>query len=162
KFVMTWPLRQTCMTSGKQSSAVVICPSRQRQLSPMRCSFAKGEDWLIHRFTLAGSSSERETMNQDSAQRNRHRLHFRGQLQRILAQLAAKAAHLEAAERGGGVEDVVAVDPDRAGAETIGDPVRLADVACPHCRRQTEACLVAAADHFLDVLELQHVHHRAE
>ena len=50
-------------------------------------------------------------------------------LQGVLAELAALAGHLVTAERGGGVEDVVAVDPDGAGAEAVGQAVGLGDVA---------------------------------
>src|SRR5262245_52825870 len=51
--------------------------------------------------------------------------------QRRFAELAADSAGLVAAEGSRGVEDVVAVDPDGAGAEAFGDRVGLLDVARP-------------------------------
>src|SRR5262245_10604829 len=53
-----------------------------------------------------------------------NRLHFRVVLQGILPQLAADAGHLEAAEGRRGIDDVVAVDPDLAGAEAAWDAWR--------------------------------------
>src|SRR5580698_3946246 len=44
----------------------------------------------------------------------------------LLAGLAAVAAHLVAAERHRGVHGLIAVDPDRTGAQRLGDAVRLA------------------------------------
>src|SRR5262249_20190085 len=88
-----------------------------------------------------------------------HPLDLGVQLQGVLTELAADAAHLESAERGRGVEDVVAVDPDRAGPQAVRQPVRLADVARPHRRGQAVERPVAALDHLVDVLELEDVHH---
>src|SRR4051794_39326342 len=56
----------------------------------------------------------------DSLHRDGDRLDLGIVPQRVFAQFAPDAAHLEAAEGGGGVEDVVAVDPDRAGLEFGG------------------------------------------
>src|SRR4051812_48250361 len=66
-----------------------------------------------------------------SVERDGHGLQLGVVVEGLLAQLAADAGHLEAAEGGGGVEDVVAVDPDGAGPEAVGDRVGLADVAGP-------------------------------
>src|ERR1700722_3521818 len=49
----------------------------------------------------------------------------------FVAHFAAPAGLLVAAERKSGVEDVVAVDPDGAGAELVGDLVGFLDVARP-------------------------------
>src|SRR5262245_17517856 len=83
-------------------------------------------------------------------------------LQGVLAQFAAVSAHLVAAEGGGGIEDIVAVDPDGAGAQAVGDAVRLGDVAGPDGGGQAEMGLVAAFHHLVGVLEREHVHHWAE
>src|ERR1700679_2608696 len=42
----------------------------------------------------------------------------------VFTQFASDAGHLESAEGGGSVEDVVAVDPDRAGPQLGGHAVR--------------------------------------
>ena len=84
----------------------------------------------------------------------RHRLELGVVVQRLLAQLAADAARFEPAERRGRVEDVVAVDPDRAGADALGDGVGLLDVAGPDGGRQAVVGRVGALDDFVDVLEL--------
>src|SRR5262249_33031350 len=61
-----------------------------------------------------------------SIERHGHRLVLGVILQRPLAELAADAAGLVAAEGGGGIEHVVAVDPDRPGADPVGNRVGLA------------------------------------
>src|SRR5690349_25113414 len=110
---MTWPLRQTCMTSWVQElSGFMGSPRRYRLRLGKGCQAASGKDRL-------------------SGQVYVHRLHFRVQLQGVLAQLPAEAAHLEAAERRRRVEDVIAVDPDRPRPKAVGQPVRLGDVARP-------------------------------
>ena len=65
---------------------------------------------------------------------DRHGLVLGVVLQPFFAQLAAHARHLEAAERSGGVEHVVAVDPHGAGPQLIGQRVAL-----PTSRVQTAA-----------------------
>src|SRR5205807_770941 len=72
-----------------------------------------------------------------------HRLDLGVVRQGIFAQFAADAAHLEAAKRGGRVEDVVAVDPHRPRPQAVGQPVGLLDVARPHGRGQAVEGLVA-------------------
>src|SRR5450755_4636919 len=52
-------------------------------------------------------------------------------VQHLVAHLTAPAGLLVAAERQRGVEHVVAVDPDRAGPELLGQGVRLGDVPGP-------------------------------
>src|SRR5262245_21953597 len=52
-------------------------------------------------------------------------------LERVHAHLATEAALLVPAERGGGVVDVVGVDPDRAGLELRRDVVGLLEIARP-------------------------------
>src|SRR3954468_18875631 len=82
--------------------------------------------------------------------------------QGVFAEFAADAAHFEAAERGGGVEDVVAVDPDGASAELGGEAVGFGDVAGPDGGGQAVHGAVTAGDHFVDVLEGDDGHDRAE
>src|SRR4051812_29406433 len=60
------------------------------------------------------------------AHRHRHRLDLRVVPQGVFAQLATDAGHLETAERRGCVEDVVAVDPHRAGLQLRRHAVGLA------------------------------------
>src|SRR5271168_1401878 len=50
----------------------------------------------------------------------------------FLAHLAAPAGLFVSAERQGGVEDVVAIDPDGAGADAPRHLVRRAEILCPH------------------------------
>ena len=90
-------------------------PVRPRRRSPVR---------LRARLSI-GCDARRQSSDDG------HRLELGVVVERLLAQLAADAARLEAAERGGGVEDVVAVDPDGPGADAVGDRVGLADVAGP-------------------------------
>ncbi len=59
------------------------------------------------------------------------------------AEFAADAGHLVTAEGGGGVEDVVAVDPDGAGAEFVGDLVGFGDVFGPDGGGEAVEALVA-------------------
>src|ERR1700726_2215942 len=67
-------------------------------------------------------------------------------LERVVAHLPAPARLLVAAEWHRRVKDAVAVDPHRAGAQAVGGPVRLVDVARPDPRRKAEARVVAALD----------------
>jgi hypothetical protein len=57
-------------------------------------------------------------------------------LEDLVAHLAAPAGLLVAAERQGGVEDVVAVDPDGPGPELLGQGVGLGDVLGPDAGAQ--------------------------
>src|SRR5258708_789387 len=72
------------------------------------------------------------------------RLHLRIEFQRIMSHFAAPPGLLVASEGQRRVEDVVAVDPDRAGPQLRGDTMRLADVARPDARRQSIDALVGA------------------
>src|SRR5947207_1981712 len=62
-----------------------------------------------------------------TSERHCYRLGFEIGLEAFFAQLAAVAGHFIAAEGSGGVEDVVAVDPDGAGAEFGGQGMGLGD-----------------------------------
>jgi hypothetical protein len=65
----------------------------------------------------------------------------------IVERLLAKTAALEPAERGGGIEDVVAVDPHGSRTHAIGDGVGLADVSRPDRRGQAVVSAVGPLDH---------------
>ena len=100
---------------------------RDRDAQPGRCASRSREEPL----RPARSMVDRRARSVINLHRHGHRLHLRVISQGIFAQFPADAGHLEAAERGGGVEDVVAVDPDRAGPQFGGQAVGLADVARP-------------------------------
>jgi hypothetical protein len=71
-------------------------------------------------------------------------------MQAVLAEFAAHAGLFEAAEGRRGVEDVIAVDPDRARADVVGDGVRLADIAGPDGGGQSVVGAVGALDDIVD------------
>src|SRR3954463_13542630 len=96
------------------------------------------------------------------AHRHSDGFYFRVIAQRVFAEFAADAGHFEAAEGGGGVEDVVAVDPDGAGLELGGHAVGLADVAGPDGGGEAVHAAVAALDDVVDVLERDDGHDGAE
>src|SRR5208337_429734 len=97
-----------------------------------------------------------------SSKRDRYGLELGVAVERLLAQFAAEAAPLEPAEGGGGVEDVIAVDPEGPRADAIGDGVRLADVAGPDCGGQAVLGRVPPVDDLIDVVELQDRQDRPE
>src|SRR3984893_5173794 len=80
----------------------------------------------------------------------------------VFAEFAADAGLLEAAERGGGVEDVIAIHPDGAGADAVGDGVGFGDVLGPDGGGEAVERFVGALDDFADVLEFENGHYRAE
>ena len=67
-----------------------------------------------------------------------------------LAVFAALARHLEAAERRGRVDDVVAVDPDGPGLDLLGVEVGLVDVLGPDGGGQAVEGPVGAVDDFIE------------
>src|ERR1700681_3668005 len=71
----------------------------------------------------------------------------------LLAGLAAVAAHLVAAERHRRVHRLIAIDPDRAGAQRFGNAMRLADVLGPDAAAEAEGGGVGALDQIVAVLE---------
>src|SRR6266508_2442174 len=124
------------------------CPSQ-----PARCRGAlRAPRWDIRQDVSLSLSS----------QRDRHGLHLGVAVERLLAQLAAEAAPLEPAERSGGVEDIVAVDPEGPRADAVGDGVRLADVAGPDGGGQAVLGRVPPVDDLIDVVELQDRQDRPE
>src|SRR4030081_2282151 len=66
---------------------------------------------------------------------------------------ATVAAHLVAAERDGRIHRLIAIDPDRAGAQSFCHFVRFADVLGPDAAAETEAGGVGARDQVVAVLE---------
>jgi exopolysaccharide biosynthesis WecB/TagA/CpsF family protein len=71
------------------------------------------------------------------------------------AALAAKAAHLVAAEGHARVHGEIVVHPDRTGADALHRRHRLVDVARPHAARQAEAGGIGAGDHLVETVEGQ-------
>ena len=98
----------------------------------------------------------------DLRHRHGHRFDFGVIPQGVFAEFAADAGHLESAKGGGGVEDVVAVDPHRSGPQLGGEAVGFADISCPNRGGQAVHALVAAVNHIVDVLERNDAHHGAE
>ncbi len=92
-------------------------------------------------------------MNWKSAHGNGDGFDFGVVAEGVFAEFAADAGHFEAAEGGGGVEDVVAVDPDGAGFEFGGDAVGLGDVFGPDGGGEAVHVFVAAGDDFVNVFE---------
>ncbi len=80
----------------------------------------------------------------------------------LLAGLAAVAAHLVAAERHRRIHRLVAIDPDRAGAQRLRDLVRLADIGGPDAGAEAEGGGVGALDQLVRILERDRRDHRAE
>src|SRR5262245_34749887 len=62
----------------------------------------------------------------------RHRLDLRVVVEDELTHFTSPTRLLVAAEGQRGVEDIVAVDPDRSGTDPLGDLVRLGDVSAPY------------------------------
>ena len=83
-------------------------------------------------------------------------------VQNIVAHLAAPSGLFVSAEGQRRVEDVVAVDPHRAGAQQLGSAVGLADVARPDGGSQAVFAVVGARHNFLGIVERHRRHHRPE
>src|SRR6185312_4212044 len=83
-------------------------------------------------------------------------------LDMLLAGLAAIAAHLVAAERHRRVHCLIAVHPDRAGAQRLCDLVRLADIGGPDAAAEAKGRGIGALDQFVGILERDRGDHGAE
>src|SRR5271169_475989 len=94
------------------------------------------EGW--RRPSLAPSPVAGEGVSRSLGGLDPHRLDVEILLHLLQPGLAPVAAHLVAAERHRGIHRLVAIDPDRAGANCLGEPVRLADVACPDPAAEAE------------------------
>src|SRR5690606_9547726 len=90
--------------------------------------------WLAARWRNRSKHAKRHAVKR-LIQTYRHRLPLGVGVEAAFAEFAADAAHLEAAEGGGSVEDVVAVDPNGAGLDFRGQQVGLGDVARPDSGR---------------------------
>ena len=93
---------------------------------------------------------------------HRHGFPFGVVLDRGFAVFSALARLFEAAERGARVDDVVAVDPDRARLYFAGEEVGLVDVLRPDRGGEAVVGVIRPRDHFVDVLEGQHAHDGAK
>src|SRR6202789_1615430 len=83
-------------------------------------------------------------------------------LESLVAHLAAPAGLLVAAKRQRGVEDVVAVDPDRARPQLLGQGVRLGDVLGPYARAEAFLGVVGGGGDVVERLERRRHDDRAE
>src|SRR6185295_18628784 len=81
------------------------------------------------------------------------RLHVQVLLELLQSRLAAVAAHLVPTEWHRRIHGLVAVYPNRAGPNALGQSMRLADVARPHAAAEAEQSGVGPADHLVDVRE---------
>ncbi len=88
--------------------------------------------------------------------------HFRVLLQAVFAEFTSNPGLLESAERGPGIQHVIAIHPDCARPHAVRDRVSLFDIAGPYARCQTIHRAVSPADYFVHVLERNHAHHRAK
>src|SRR6476659_49487 len=80
----------------------------------------------------------------------------------FFAEFAAHAGHFVAAEGGGGVEDVVAVNPNCAGAELGSEGVGFGDVAGPDGGGEAVGGGVGAGGDLVDRFELKDGHDGAK
>src|SRR5271154_2313747 len=90
------------------------------------------------------------------------RFHFGVLLQSVFAQFTSYTRLLEAAKRSSGVENVVAVHPNRTGANTVRDRVGFLDIARPHSRGQTIVGAVRTLYHLVYALKGDNAHYRTE
>src|SRR5690606_12593426 len=90
------------------------------------------------------------------------RLQLRVLIHGVQRLVPAEAGLLVAAEGRGDVAGVEAVDPDDAGPQRAGRPVRLGDVAGPHRGGQAVDGVVADPDRLVDVLHADGREHRPE
>src|SRR5262245_53384445 len=97
-----------------------------------------------------------------SSSSNVHALHFRVRLERFAPELAAEAALLEAAERGGRVVPVVLVDPDRSRLQPARHVVGFAYVARPDPGGETVDRGIGQLDRLVHLGEGDHRQHRPE
>src|SRR6266852_6783880 len=77
-------------------------------------------------------------------------------VQRIAPEIAPESRGFESAERGAGVVEVVAVDPDGAGADGARSAVRLLDVLRPDPRREAVHRPVGELHSCVEAVEGEH------
>ena len=109
-----------------------------------------------------GSELRPQAFLRGSAKRHRNGFQFCVIGQSGLAQFAPEAAHLETAKRCSRIEDIVAVDPHRTGAEFVCQRVGFCPVSAPDCGSQTVAGVICSQCDFVEVPELQDAHHGPE
>src|SRR5262249_46176600 len=102
---------------------------------------------------LRPSSHELAELDRDS-------LRFWIVLKRRFAILAALAGHLETTEWCRRVDDMVAVDPHRAGLHFLRIKVSFVDVLGPNAGGQAVIGLVGSFDNLIHALERQHADDR--
>src|SRR6266581_2167448 len=112
---------------------------------------------LLPPFEMYSTASRRPGSEADT-----YRLDFGIVLKHLVAHFAAPAGLLVAAKGQRSVKDVVAVDPDGAGAQSRGKAMRLAQIIGPDATAQTVHGLVGLWQHVLDVLKRQGYQHRAK
>src|SRR6267378_4144218 len=96
------------------------------------------------------------------SQSDPHRLGLQIRVERLAPQIAAEPAGLEPAERRARVVEVVAVDPNRAGANRPGGAVRFLDILRPDPGREAVHRLIRDLYPVVEVIERQHGQHRPE
>src|SRR6202044_2380019 len=109
-----------------------------------------------------GVSTAPPTARRAGLQLGGHRLDLGVGLGHFVAHLAAPAGLLVPAERQRGVKDVVAVDPDRPGAELLGQRMGLGDVAGPDAGAEPVLGVVGGSSDLVQVAERGRDHDRAE
>src|SRR5580693_4415451 len=109
-----------------------------------------------------GPAAGPRTIIKRSLQLGRHRLDLGVSLQDLVAHFPAPAGLLVPAERQGRVEHVVAVDPDRAGPQLLGQRVRLGDVLGPDPGAEAVLGIVGLGRDLVDALERGRHYDRAE
>src|SRR5438552_9335025 len=96
------------------------------------------------------------------SQAHPYRLRLRIVVQRLLAQITPEPRELVAAKRGGGVVEVVRIDPHRARLDRAGHAVRFLHVLGPDARREAVARAVGELDALRLALEREHRQYRSE
>src|SRR5262249_29472029 len=133
-----------------------------RTAPPTRTSWRKHARRADRRSIRAAPMVIRALSARVRAEVHPHRLDLGVELERGLAHLAAEAALLVAAEGRGGVEDVVAIDPDRSRLERLGELVRLRDVGGPDRGGEAVRRVVSGLRDLLHVLERDRADDRSE
>ena len=93
--------------------------------------------------------TERENLRKPASELYGDGLNLRVLLQPVFAQFTSDSRVLEATKWRPGVDDVVAIHPDRSSPYTVSHCKRLFDVTRPDAGRESILCAVCACDHFL-------------
>src|ERR1700674_390768 len=111
---------------------------------------------VLHRYRKLSESTH------GHLQGGADRLDFGVLLQYFVAHFAAPAGLLVSAEGQGSVENVVAVNPHRTGAELGSETMRLLDIARPNSRGQAVNRIVGLRNQFPGIAERNGRNHRSE